>query len=350
MKQTFCGRSFFVLCIFALSQVGCSYAIDKNNAQETPDQSATALGVGVSYQTVHDRVFAPRCIQCHGNSGGVNLESYNSVFQNLDRIQRAVFLQKTMPKGSGLRSDESSLLRKWIEDGAPLNASVNDGAPPTPPANPVSPPPVSSPKQDEIDFRLVKQEVLVPKCIGCHGRGAKISLDSYDQVKTRLSEIIRLVLITKTMPKATSLSQSQYDLLLNWIGLGAPETSKKQSSVPGKQTPPGSDDGGAGPGSGATEPSLTPSYESIKSNIFSRRCVSCHSSSGPAAQVVLTNREALLTSPRELVLPGNPDESGLVIAVERTDSKRMPPPDSGGALTGEEIKTIREWIKNGAKD
>jgi mono/diheme cytochrome c family protein len=85
MKLTFGGRSFFALCVFALSQVGCSYAIDKNNSQESPDQSATALGASASYQTIHDRVFAPRCIQCHGSSGGVNLESYNSVVQNLDR-------------------------------------------------------------------------------------------------------------------------------------------------------------------------------------------------------------------------------------------------------------------------
>jgi hypothetical protein len=53
----------------------------------------------------------------------------------------------------------------------------------------------------------------------------------------------------------------------------------------------------------------------------------------------------------ELVLPGNPDESGLVIAVERTDEKRMPLAKSGfSPLTPDEMTAIRNWIANGASD
>lgn len=90
-------------------------------------------------------------------------------------------------------------------------------------------------------------------------------------------------------------------------------------------------------------------YESINKNIFTSRCVACHSTGNSAYQVLLS-REALLNSPLELVLPGNPDESGLIIAVERSDHKRMPPEKEGySALTSVEIEALRKWIADGAE-
>ena len=57
-----------------------------------------------------------------------------------------------------------------------------------------------------------------------------------------------------------------------------------------------------------------------------------------------------MDSPREIVIPENSEESGIVIAIKRTDDKRMPPPDSGDALTEIEIQTIEKWIQEGAKE
>ena len=68
---------------------------------------------------------------------------------------------------------------------------------------------------------------------------------------------------------------------------------------------------------------LKPTFDSIYQYVFARRCISCHSLGKPAHQVLL-DRTSLLTSALDLVKPGNPDESGLVLAIERNDDKRKP--------------------------
>lgn len=95
---------------------------------------------------------------------------------------------------------------------------------------------------------------------------------------------------------------------------------------------------------------VLPTFESLKDNILDRRCTQCHSAAGSARHIPLDTIDALVSSPRELAIPGNADDSGLVLAVERTDQKRMPPPDVDSALAIDEIAAIRLWIQNGAHD
>lgn len=99
----------------------------------------------------------------------------------------------------------------------------------------------------------------------------------------------------------------------------------------------------------ASEPIL-PTFESINRNIFNKSCTKCHNETSSGKRVLL-DKDSLLNSPLELVLPNNPDESGLVIAIERTDKKRMPPPKEGiKALGAEAQSAVRKWIENGAVD
>ena len=91
---------------------------------------------------------------------------------------------------------------------------------------------------------------------------------------------------------------------------------------------------------------LVPAFSSIQALILNKRCVSCHSSTGRADHIPLTTFEEIMNSPRELVIPELPEESGIVISIQRTDDKRMP--SEGPALTGTEIETIVSWIENGA--
>ena len=106
----------------------------------------------------------------------------------------------------------------------------------------------------------------------------------------------------------------------------------------------------ASPQATATPPTqLEPKYSSIKEVIFLNRCFACHSAGHSGERVPLEPLEDLLNSPRELVIPGNADESGLIIAVTRNDGKRMPPPSSGfSQLSEDEVKIVREWISSGA--
>ena len=96
-----------------------------------------------------------------------------------------------------------------------------------------------------------------------------------------------------------------------------------------------------------TSKPLVATYESISENIILKKCIGCHSGGGNAARIPLTTLEEILNSPLELVIPGNPEESGLMIAVTRDDDKRMPPKRLGPGLSEEEIKTIEEWIVKG---
>ncbi|ASD63272.1 c-type cytochrome domain-containing protein [Bdellovibrio bacteriovorus] len=99
-----------------------------------------------------------------------------------------------------------------------------------------------------------------------------------------------------------------------------------------------------------TAKALEPTYESISREVFQYSCYDCHHATGTGKRVPL-DKASLLNSPLELVIPYNPDESGLILALERNDDKRMPPPDDiYDAVTKEEILIIRKWIENGAQD
>ena len=91
------------------------------------------------------------------------------------------------------------------------------------------------------------------------------------------------------------------------------------------------------------------SFSSIKANIFQNKCLKCHVKGEEAEDVPLDNLSLILRSSRELVVVGKPEESGLVAALKRTDSKQMPPPDSGiTRLTQSEISVVEQWIREGA--
>lgn len=193
--------------------------------------------------------------------------------------------------------------------------------------------------------------VFKQNCISCHGTAGGVNLESYQSIRENIAAIERAVFKTKTMPKGFSLSANQMQILKAWIEMGAPEEAPGGSSNP---TPIPS----ATPIPTPTpEPTATPepeeieaTFKSIRQNILTKRCIFCHSGSGSAKHIPLSTLEDLIDSPREIVVPGNADESSIVIAIERTDDKRMPPRDNGAALSSEEIRVIREWITNGAVD
>ena len=90
--------------------------------------------------------------------------------------------------------------------------------------------------------------------------------------------------------------------------------------------------------------------------ILSNNCFSCH---GPDAKVVkgdlqLHLREKAISelekSGERAIVPGNRDESSLWHRITSTDpDEKMPPPESNHKLTNEEIKTIGQWIDEGAE-
>lgn len=182
-------------------------------------------------------------------------------------------------------------------------------------------------KATMMNYKFISSKIFEAKCTSCHGSSGNVNLESYDSVKASLSKIQNTVFVEQTMPKRGSLTSEEKRLLWNWIKIGAPLDS---AAPPPEEEP------------------LIATYASIRSHIIEPKCITCHNPAGTGNKVGL-DRESLLNSPLELVLPGNADESGLIIALERKDDKRMPPAKEGySALKPEVIQVIREWIMNGA--
>ena len=186
-------------------------------------------------------------------------------------------------------------------------------------------------KLSALSYSVVSQKIFFPKCVSCHGNSGNINLESYSDITRNIALIKKAVFDEKTMPKRGSLTEEELSYLWNWIKLGAPEQAQNGNVDP------------------VPEPIL-PTYDSINRNVFQTSCKDCHNSTGSGKRI-LFDKDALLNSPLELIIPNNPDESGLVVALERIDSKRMPPAKEGySALKDDAKAAIRKWIENGAKD
>ena len=186
---------------------------------------------------------------------------------------------------------------------------------------------MSSEEKLKLSYNVLNQKVFFPKCVSCHGESGGVNLESYSEILKSLDLVKQSVFFTQSMPKNNFLTQDEKRLLWNWIDMDAPQQAQDPISEPPWPEP------------------IQANYESINKNIFIPKCNSCHSTGNTGGRILLT-KEDLLNSPMELVLPGNPDESGLVIAVERDDKKRMPPEKDGYAgLKDEEKIAIRKWIE-----
>jgi uncharacterized membrane protein len=193
--------------------------------------------------------------------------------------------------------------------------------------------------QTELTFSNVYAKVFRTNCLSCHGDSGEVNLETYENVKTNLKLIFKATIVNRKMPKppVRLLTPDQLGLLNAWIQAGAPE--------------------------GATEPvqptlPLQATFASIRTNIFETKCFMCHAVGQSAERVPLDSREALLTSPLELVIPGQSAESGLVLAIMNDRPDKVMPPilNTNGEETGfsrlstAEIQIIRDWIDRGAND
>lgn len=178
---------------------------------------------------------------------------------------------------------------------------------------------------ENLSFANVHGLIFTPRCVSCHGTSGGVNLETYASAKSHLTRIEKAAIVDRTMPPFAPLTEGEMKFLSAWIKAGAPEMPEMPVQPP---------------------PPLEPTFGSIKERIFKTKCLSCHSPGHSAHRIPLETREELIDSPLELVIPGDPDESGVVISITRTDDKRMPlllP-----ALTPEEISVIRQWILEGA--
>ena len=85
--------------------------------------------------------------------------------------------------------------------------------------------------------------------------------------------------------------------------------------------------------------------------ILKESCFGCHGAKNPKGKLDMTRYEALRRggTKDDPVVPGKPEDSYLVEVLTASGKKRMPPIDSGEALTKDKIDLITRWVKEGAK-
>jgi hypothetical protein len=88
--------------------------------------------------------------------------------------------------------------------------------------------------------------------------------------------------------------------------------------------------------------------------ILSENCYACHGPDPGARKAKLRlDRAEFAYAPHDksgpAILPGQPDKSPLVQKIETKNPKdRMPPPEAHKSLKPEQIKLLREWVRQGA--
>ncbi len=218
------------------------------------EASGTSKITELSYQTVLTLVLTNKCLNCHsekgGNRGQLNLEGYQNIFNNREKIREQV-LSKKMPKRSAgsLTEAQIKLVVNWIDAGTKEIVNSEEKpviAPSTEPpvavpisSDPTEPEPTTPPKPDPVvviaplvgpvdvenlNFAGVMKLVIEPKCIKCHGTNAKngvelVTLENLIFNKEDLKKDIE----SGIMPRRDTLADSQKKLIYDWIAAGMSE-------------------------------------------------------------------------------------------------------------------------------
>ncbi len=105
-----------------------------------------------------------------------------------------------------------------------------------------------------------------------------------------------------------------------------------------------------------TPPAADISFSKQIQPILAQRCLECHNAQGAgsiASGLKLSNYDELMKGTKfgPVIKPGDSLSSTLVILVEgRADSAIKMPHGDRPALSSEQIKTLRQWIDQGAKN
>lgn len=182
---------------------------------------------------------------------------------------------------------------------------------------------------DNIDYKVVNQAVIQPKCLACHGTGAGlVNLDTYSAVQANIGKIQSAVQAGR-MPPGKPLSQNEKDILSAWVTNNTPEAVTTNAMTCNDSTG----------GEPILVPVLAPNFESISAMILQPRCIGCHGEGDSldfsSYAKILENKGLFQSKPGE--------ESLFVVAV----ASGMMPPKKNPDLSEEEVSVIRQWVMLG---
>ena len=206
--------------------------------------SSLGSGAAIPFATVQSQVINPQCLGCHSASsasGGVDLSSYSKVMAFVkagspsDSLIYTQISSGAMPQGGHLTSELQTLVYNWIITGAnntvaatpvPIGGSVGGSVGATPvvtatPSATATPSQVSS--SPTASFSWIQANILVPKCVSCHGEMNSYS-GTMQYVSAGSSSASPLYLRTQSgsMPQGgVALTTAQEAAVQSWIDLGA---------------------------------------------------------------------------------------------------------------------------------
>lgn len=111
------------------------------------------------------------------------------------------------------------------------------------------------------------------------------------------------------------LSQSQIDLIYNWIAQGAQNNSCNS----------------------ATCDTSAVTYSNTIAPLLQNKCIGCHGSSNPGGNIVLTNYSSVVSAA----------QTGRLLGSVLRVSPYSPMPKGGNALPACDVASIRTWIREG---
>ena len=223
----------FMVFIIALSS--CSYSKEKQQ-----------MAVVAEFDSIQTRVFKPKCLECHGGGkarGNVDLSTYPAAIASRTIVPgqpeaSTLFTSVrdgSMPKGGAHLSEmEISAIKTWI-----LNGALAPGyAPP-------APPPPELPLPEKVDFVVLFDRLLKPKCFKCHNGedpDGFFNVDNYRYLMSYSMDPMKIVVpgnpdlsllykdvFTDRMPAKMNpkLTKQEKEFLKRWIEQGAIEDFSK---------------------------------------------------------------------------------------------------------------------------
>ncbi len=112
-----------LLILMALGFVGCGKDNNSPTPEPPPPPGGNVTVENVTYTNFVGALLQSKCSSCHAGSGPGTVKwvfsGYNSVKDNLARVNDMVIVRKLMPQTGSLSARELELLKAWIDKDGP---------------------------------------------------------------------------------------------------------------------------------------------------------------------------------------------------------------------------------------
>jgi mono/diheme cytochrome c family protein len=175
----------------------------------------------------------------------------------------------------------------------------------------------------QVNFAVIKENVLVPQCLQCHSWSTNETEFNKRIVagNPELSEVYKMLKSGQMPSGKPRLTNQSLQLVEQYI------IHVNSNAVP-KPIP------------------LAPTYSSLKVNIFEKSCIRCHN-----PDVLVKHPKRPLFTSKEAIVAKYKDIIYSVTDAWMMNDNEMPPEKSKiPRLTDEEINMLKEWQQSGFQD